>query len=227
MRLSLLSGFELVCDGRPVCLPMSAQRLLAYVGIQERPIERTHIAGILWTDRPEERATANLRSALWRLHRPGHRLIESDSSRLRLASSVCVDVKEASALAHRIVNPGVACEMDDLSAGAFHGDLLPDWYDDWVLVERERFRQIRLHALEAGCERLTRSGRYAEAIEAGLGAVTGEPLRESANRVLIQAHIAEGNRIEARRQYERYRDVLRSDLGEEPSSEMKRLVGEL
>src|ERR1700675_3116381 len=168
MRLSLLSGFELLCDGQPVSLPMSAQRLLAYVGIQERPIQRTHIAGILWTDSPEERATPNLRSALWRLHRPGHTLIRSDSSRLQLAPSVCVDVKEASALAHRIVNPGVACDTDELSGTAFHGDLLPDWYEDWVLVEGDRFRQIRLHALEASCERLTRTGRHAEAIEAGM-----------------------------------------------------------
>ena len=64
--------------------------------------------------------------------------------------------------------------------------MLPACYDDWVLVQRDRFRQLRLHALEALCERLTASGRYGEAIDAGLAAVCAEPLRESSHRVLIR-----------------------------------------
>ena len=43
------------------------------------------------------------------------------------------------------------------------GELLPDWYDDWVLLERERFRQLRLHALDALCDDLTRAGRHWDA----------------------------------------------------------------
>ena len=42
-------------------------------------------------------------------------------------------------------------------------------------MERERFHQLRLHALEALCDRLTTAGRYGEAIDAGLAAVTAEP----------------------------------------------------
>src|SRR6266571_3495035 len=52
-------------------------------------------------------------------------------------------------------------------------DLLPYWYEDWVLVERERFRQLRLHALEALCEQLTALGRFDHAVEAGIAAVAG------------------------------------------------------
>jgi DNA-binding SARP family transcriptional activator len=93
-----------------------------------------------------------------------------------------------------------------------------------VLVERERFHQLRLHALEAVCDRLITAGRYGEAIDAGLAAVAAEPLRESAHRVLIKAHLAEGNHGEADRQYQLCRHILRDELGVEPSNALRRLV---
>ncbi len=78
-------------------------------------------------------------------------------------------------------------------------DLLPGWYDDWVLLERERLRQRVLHALEALSRHLVAAGRIAEAVEAAMTAVGVEPLRESAQRAPVTAHLAEGNRVEARR----------------------------
>ena len=99
-------------------------------------------------------------------------------------------------------------------------DLLPGWYDDWALVERERVRQRLLHALEALSCQLARAGRCAEAVEAAMMAVTAEPLRESAQRVLIQAHLAEGNWVEGRRTFEAYRDVLDRELGVQPDPEL-------
>jgi len=59
-------------------------------------------------------------------------------------------------------------------------DLLPDWYDDWVLLEAEDWRQLRLHALEALAGRLIALGRWGEAANAAGAAVRAEPLRESA-----------------------------------------------
>jgi len=106
-------------------------------------------------------------------------------------------------------------------------DVLPDWYDDWALVERERFRQIRLHALERLCQRLASEGVHGEAIAAGLHAVQAEPLRESAHRALIQAHLAEGNLVEALRQYSRCHRMLGEELGVEPSPSLQALVAGL
>ena len=51
-----------------------------------------------------------------------------------------------------------------------------------------------------------------------------EPLRESAHRVLIKTHIAEGNASEAIRQYRLYRAMLHDTLGVEPSPAMESLV---
>lgn len=220
----LLTGFQLACDGKPISLPMSAQRLVAFIGLQDRPVQRTYIAGTLWLDSPDDRAAASLRSALWRSRQPGLCLVEAGSSGLRLSREVTVDIKEATRFAHRVGDPHMQWNDADPHLEALSGDLLPDWYDDWVLVERERFRQIRLHALETICMCLTQQSRFADAIEAGMAAVRAEPLRESANRCLIKAHLAEGNRIEARRRYARFGQLLRKELNESPSSDLDALV---
>jgi DNA-binding SARP family transcriptional activator len=98
------------------------------------------------------------------------------------------------------------------------GELLTGWYDDWVLVERERIRQLRLHALESLALTLAGQRRFALGLEAALAAVRAEPLRESAHRTVIQVHVLEGNVVEALRQAEHCRRLLRDELGLEPSS---------
>jgi len=219
-RLALLSGFELRCNGERVDVPLSAQRLLAFLALHDRPLQRSYVAGVLWMDSSEERANASLRSALWRLRRPGTPLVETTGSQLALHAGLRIDLRDAVRRARALVaqdEPAAPIVLHDVSLTC---DLLPDWYEDWVLVEREHFRQLRLHALERLCQRLVAAGRHAEAVEAGLAAVAGEPLRESGQWALIAAHIAEGNRAEAIRQFRSYRLALLRDLGVEPSAQL-------
>ena len=225
-RLTLLGSFGLVCDGEPVGLPMSAQRVLAFVALHERPLQRPYVAGSLWLDSPEERAYASLRSALWRLHRHGHRLVEPEGHSLALGTGVEVDLRRSEADARRALDrtDDAALELD---ASAFGADLLPDWYEDWVLIERERYRQLRLRALDALCERLTAADRLSDALDAGLAAVAGEPLRESAHRAVVRVHLAEGNVGEAIRQFRLCRRLLGEQLGIEPSERMQELIRSL
>ncbi len=91
-------------------------------------------------------------------------------------------------------------------------------------MERERVRQVRLHALENLSARMSRQKRYVEAVDAALVAVLAEPLRESSHRAVIRAHLAEGNVAEAVRQYETCRVALREQLGVEPSAELAGLL---
>lgn len=224
VRLALLDAFELSADDHVVPLPLSAQRLLAFLALHEHPVRRLYVAGVLWTDAREARALANLRSALWRLQAPGCAPVEATAGELRLAPRVRVDFREAGRLAHALVAGSSDPRDLDLDWRALAGVLLPDWYDDWVLLERERYRQLALHALETLSERLAEARRFGPALEAALAAVAGEPLRESAHRVLIRTHIAEGNASEAIRQYRFYRQLLRDNLGLEPSPAMESLV---
>jgi DNA-binding SARP family transcriptional activator len=223
-RLTLLDSFDVRCDGRTVELPTPAQRLLAYLAIEDRPLQRAYVAGALWLDSTEARASGSLRSALWRIRRSGCDLVEETNHQLRLAPTVGVDVHEAYSWAARVqdrTRPIGAADVAEASASA---ELLRDWYDDWILLERERFRQLRAHALEVLCGRLAEEGRFAEAIEVGLAAVHNEPLRESAHRAVISVHLAEGNRSEALRHYAYFRQLVTGELGIEPSTHMEQLV---
>jgi DNA-binding SARP family transcriptional activator len=203
---------------------LSVQRLLAFLALNDRPLQRLYVAGKLWLDTTEERAFANLRSTLWRTNRSGHRLVSVVSSQLALAAEVRVDVHEARGQARRLVDGSAAAEELSLDRLVLAGELLPDWYDDWVLIERERYRQLGLHALEALADRLVVLERYGEAADAALAAIAGEPLRESAHRMLIGVHAAEGNVSEALRQYELYRSMLSEGLSLSPSPRLEALV---
>jgi DNA-binding SARP family transcriptional activator len=224
-RVLLLDGFELRCVAKPVPLPMTAQRLLAFLALRDRPVLRSRVAGTLWPDTTEEQASANLRSALWRLRRPGHQLLEATVSHLWLAIGVVVDYRDALERARHLLDQHDG--VDDADDTCLARELLPDWCDDWVVVERERFRQLRLHALEVRCQHLTRAGRFAQAVQVGLAAVACEPLRDSAHRLLISVHLAEGNRAEALRQYRTYCRLLRHELGLGPAPHIQQLINDL
>jgi DNA-binding SARP family transcriptional activator len=224
VRLSLLDGFELNIDGSPVDVALGPQRLLAFLALQERPVLRAYVAGCLWADKSDERAAADLRAALWRLSEPGPPLVGSSAAHLNLSPEVSVDVRDAIEGARRLLNPQDGVVDGDFEEFLLSGDILPDWYDDWVSVERERLRQLRLHALEALCGRLIAAGRLAEAIDVALAAVAAEPLRESAHRLLIRVHLAEGNRAEAIRQFDTYREILWTGLGVAPSGQLTALM---
>jgi DNA-binding SARP family transcriptional activator len=224
IELTLLGAFELHAERERIELPTSAQRLLAFLALHNHSLLRVYVAGKLWLDAPEERAYANLRSTLWRLNQPGLELVGTTNRELRLASGVRVDFRSGTELAHRLLG-GIADPADlDVDWTPLAGNLLPDWYDDWVLLERERYRQLGLHALETLSERLTAARRFGPALEAALAAVAGEPFRESAHRVLIKAHLAEGNASEAIRQYHFYRKLLNDHLSLDPSPAMDALL---
>jgi DNA-binding SARP family transcriptional activator len=225
--LQLLGGFHLVVDGQRIHLPRAEQRLLACLALGERPQPRSRLAGRLWPDTAEPRAMARLRTALWRLRQPGRLLLDGSSDEVELGDAVTVDVQELTDLARRFLDAPLEADGARLAALADAGELLPEWDDDWVAPHRERFRQIRLHALEQLGERLAEEGRYGRAVEVSLAVVADDPLRESAQRVLIRIYLAEGNVHEALARYRAYRDVMRDELGLEPSPQMEALIDEL
>ncbi len=224
LRLGLLRGFSLRSGGEPLELPLMSQRLVAFLALQERSVHRVFVAGTLWIGADDERAGASLRTALWRLSRAVPGLVHSDATSVALSRSVAVDLRAASERARALIeHPDEHCQ-EDLDLLSRTGDLLPDWYDDWLLIERERFRQLRLHALESLSRALTAGGRYAHAADAGLAAVACEPLRETAHRAVINAYLAEGNAVEALRHYEIFRTLLADRVGLRPSGRMEILM---
>jgi DNA-binding SARP family transcriptional activator len=224
LYLRMLGGFELRHKDRPVSLPFSAERLVVFVALHGGSPNRSFVAGTLWPDTSDGRAAASLRSSLWRIKQTDPPVVEATATRLRLARDVVVDVHELKATIGQVLEGGAWLRRDEAARLLAPGELLPGWYEDWVLVERERLRQLRLNAMERLCERLTEGRHFDLAVEAGLAAVTEEPLRESAHRALIGAHLAQGNASEAIREYRHYRQLLNDELGVEPSPEMENLL---
>jgi DNA-binding SARP family transcriptional activator len=223
--LHLFGGPFVTCGRRRLEVPEGSKRLLVFVALHRGRVERRYAAGSLWPTGDDGRAAGNLRSALWRLNGAGIHLLSADKHGLAMREGVFVDVHVVSAWAARLIGNTASCDdLEILPWGVDAIDLLPGWYDDWALVERERIRQRLLHALEALSCQLVRVRRCAEAVEAAMMAVSAEPLRESAQRTLIEAHLAEGNWVEARRSFEAYREVLDRELGTRPDPELAALV---
>jgi len=217
----LFDGPYVTADGRRREVPEGSKQLLAFVALRRRRVDRRQASGTLWPGGDEERAAGNLRSALWRLRRAGIDVLLADKWSLALRTDVYVDLHLMDQWATRLINGTASAE--DLAISPPWADvleLLPGWYDDWVLVERERLRQRMLHALEELSRALLAAGRFADAVEAAIVAMSAEPLRESAQRVLIEAHLAEGNLSEARRIWREYRDLVHRELGVNPSGKL-------
>ena len=221
----LFGGPYVMLNGGRVDVPDGSKRLLVFVALGTERVDRRFAAGSLWPIGNDDRAAGNLRSALWRLRCAGIDLVESDKCSLRLRPGTVVDVSLVCDWATRLVD-GSATGAD-LCVANWRTDameLLPGWYDDWVIFERERIRQEVLHAMEILSRRLAAAGRCAEAVATAISAVSADPLRESAHRVLIEAHLAEGNLAEGRRAYDRYRAIVRRELGVEPGRELTNLI---
>jgi len=230
-KVTLLDGFGVQLNGRasePSLgeLPHGVQRLVAHICLTGRPV-RPAIAGHLWPEVPEELAHGRLRSTLWRAKKAAPGLIEVSGDAISLAADVRVDVREFSDWARRALDRRTGVEEMAVPDVWLRGELLPGWYDEWVLPERERLRQLRAYTLEALAGKLAAVGRCGEALQAAYGAVRAEPLRESAYRVVMRVHVTEGNAAEALRTYLAFREILEVELGVAPSEQMAQLVQEI
>ena len=227
LRLSLLGSFGYLAGGVELPLARGSRRLVALLALLGYRMRRQKIAGTLWPEASEAHANTSLRSALVRLGHSGSCPLQISPTEVSLDQSVRVDLRDAQAEARRLLasdTPLSSADRRGESVDPFRLELLPGWYDDWVLVEAESWRQLRLHALETLSARLTMVGLYAPATLAALAAVSADPLRESARAALIRTYIAEGNRSDALREFVRYRALLQAELALEPTSRLRMLV---
>lgn len=226
VALHLLGGPWITVGASTHDVPDGSRRLLAFLALDGRQLERPYVAGVLWPDTDDDHAAGCLRTAVWRLRQAGLAVVAGSKQTLHLAPDVRVDVHEVGAWAQRILSGQP--EEGDLRGhwDAVRAlDLLPGWYDDWVVRHRERMRQLTLHALDGLSRLLTARGRHGEAVASAQAAVGADPLRESAQRALLAAHVAEGNLAEARKALDVYESLLMRELGAAPDPALYALVG--
>jgi DNA-binding SARP family transcriptional activator len=224
LHLCLLGEFALHSGTEEVPLAPGAQRLVALLALHGKWLRRSHVAGILWGDASEGHAHGSLRSALWRLHTANVHIVDSAHDGLRVTPAVDVDVRSASTIARNFLAGRFDDDSIEMAESSLWQELLPGWHDDWIVLERERHRQLVLLTLEALSEHCTAVGRFDAAVLAALAAIEREPLRESAHRALIGAHLAEGNIAEAMERCRMYERFVMSDLGIDPSPKMQALL---
>jgi DNA-binding SARP family transcriptional activator len=225
VRLQLLDGFGFERCGAPVDVPVGVQRLLAFLALRG-PAHRCVVAGTLWPEVPEGQALASLRTGVWRIHRMAPEVVHADGSHLAMATATTVDARDQEDFATRLLRDHVE-DQEWIAAGLhhlWHGELLPGWYDDWVVLERERLSQLRLHAMERTAGLLIHRRKLDTALQLALEAVRAEPLRETANAVLISVYLAEGNVSDAIHQLDAFQSLLARELGLEPSPQLRALV---
>lgn len=223
-ELRCLPTFDLRVSGQSVPLAHRSQRVLVLLAVRGGPVDRAELAGTLWPDVSASRAYSSLRSTLWGLARLGPSPVMAVGTSVQLSPDVRVDVEAARRLAMRIIDRGPGKISASAALAILRHDFLPSWSEEWLASEQHHFRQLRLHALEVLSRHLSEVGDHAHAVEAGLLALACEPLRESAHRTLMLAHLAEGNRAEAIWQYHRCRELLQTELGLAPSPEMQALL---
>jgi DNA-binding SARP family transcriptional activator len=219
-RVTVLGSFTLVSGGTTVPLGVDSRRLVAYLAVHPRPQERAALAADLWPGVPAAAAARLLADAAAAVGVDGLFTDDGDTAPLALAAGVEVDLADAMGLVRAL--PEIPANHDPDTA-LLAADILPGWTAAWIVVERERFRQLRLHALEERSLRLSAAGRYEEALAMARTAVHTAPSRESARRAIIEAHLAEGNIAAAVAEYDEYQELLRSSVGGPASSGLEML----
>jgi len=220
--LRLLGGFQLQRHGVTVDVPLSSQRLLGFLALQDRALARPFVAAMLWPETTDEKAAANLRTALWRLHRPELELIETVGGQLTMRADVWSDVRAVREAAREFRRFGSIPGGDVLIDA--RGELLPGCWDGWLVFERERLRQDLANLCEASCASRLAAGDHHRALLHALAAVECDPLRESANVWVLRAHLAAGNRSAAIRHARRYATLLQDELGIDPPDVVDELL---
>jgi len=221
--VQLLDWWDLHIDDRSNGLGRREQRLVALLALTGRR-SRLQLAGTLWPESSEHHAMSSLRAAVWHTRHEAPGLLSAHQSTLALAAHVTVDVAQLSGHATRVAASPESHDVADAVATLDVGELLPGWYDDWVLFERERFQHLRFRALEALARSSLAGGRPQEAALAARAALWIEPLHEGANLLLVRACLASGSTVEAVRHFHAYRRQLERDLGIRPSGTIAELV---
>lgn len=225
-KLNLLGGFQLFADNQPVLGLNSSrvQSLLAYLVLHRSSSQpRRRLAFSLWPDTTEEQARTNLRKAILFLRRalPSPEVLSSSEGNLQWDPKIpfLVDVVEFEA--------AVDAGASEQAIALYAGDLLPNCYDEWILEDRERLKQMYVAALQTSAQQKEAAGDYVAALTLLLRLLQKDPLREETHRLVMRLHALKGDRAAVLHAYQNCTTLLKQELGVEPSSITRQLYGRL
>ena len=215
--MRLLGGFCLAWGETPFppIASQPARSLFAYlITHRDRPHTRALLAGTFWPDLPDSQARRRLSQALWQIGRvlqslPGptsYLLADAETVQFNATSAYWLDVEAFEKSA------------DQEAVVLYRGEFLAGFYDDWMVVERERLRERHLAVLGRLLALCKREGDYKEALGYAHRLVADNPLDEEGHREVMRLCFLLGRRGEAAQQYECCRAILAEELGIEPAA---------
>jgi predicted ATPase/DNA-binding SARP family transcriptional activator len=227
LEIRLFGTFDIRDDGQPVIIPSRAARsLFAYLilnsGISHR---REKLAGMFWPEATEARARSYLRYELWRIRnafRPESKIdyLMADAINISFNGSTqyWLDVST-------LKNIGETASVEELMAtlAVYHGEMLPGFYDEWIVREREHFQAIYEQQMTRLLESLESERRWPEILNWAEHWISLGHTPESGHRALIVAYAALGDRAKVIMTYQRCVQAL-AELGLEPSKETRALA---
>lgn len=229
-HLELFGELRLFCDPQePVRLrTRKTEALLAYLALFPQAHTREHLAGLFWETSGLQEARNSLSVALHALRsvlqtsesgiRP---ILLADSATVRLdLSQISCDVAR---FEQRLQDAAVAVDTDGRllhlqeAIACYQGPLLPAFYDDWAVTERERLETRLQEGLGQAVELLAQRQEYRPALEYALRAAALDPFDEANCRAIMRLHTALGNPHAAMAHYRTFARNLQEEVHVTPS----------
>lgn len=223
LEIRLLGRFELKLEGELVEITSRPVRnLLSYLLLTRGTKHpRDKLAGVLWPDSSEQSARKNLRQALWRLRKAvGDSYLQIDNQSIGLFPSTQLWL-DLAVLEQETDQDLVKAVL------VYEGELLPGYYEEWVLLERDRLQAVFERNVGKLIEKYLDEARWVEVLEWAERWIAQGLAPESAYRALMKAHAAMGEISKVELVYQRCITALQRDLGVEPSEETERLYQQL
>lgn len=229
LHLQFLGDFQIVHGDKP--LPgfdaPRLQALLAFLVLhRDAPQSRKHLAFLLWQDSSEQQAHGNLRTLVHRLKKTlpdfdAYVATDTQTLQWREDAPYTADITEFQALVSKESAPGddeaVTRRLSD-AVSLYRGELLPACYDEWLLPERERLRELFVDALARLVALYEAQGEIQSAIGCARRLLQTDPLSEEVYRKLMQLYARVGDRGNVLRVYQTCVAVLERELSAEPSA---------
>ncbi len=221
LTLTLFGQPQIRLDGEPLSgkLLLKAQALVFYLAVTGQAHSRSHLAGLLWSDRPEETARGNLRTVLTRLRKPLGDLLITSRQQVALAEDVWLDSAEFERGLAVSTIPSLTAALP-LYTNDFLADLTlsgAPLFEEWQQLQRERLRLLAVDGWAKLAELQQAQANLPEAIAATRQLLTLDPLREDGHRRLIRLLAMSGDRAAAVAQFEACRQLLAAELGVAPA----------
>src|SRR5579871_2352395 len=240
-RIEMLGRFAVWQGNREITRfrTQKTASLLAYLALyRARSHPRETLIERFWPESGLEAARTNLSVALNALRRqleppgvPAGAVIMADHQQVRLNPiAYTSDVEDFESLlkeAQAAPQAERRMEASQRALNLYRGDLLPGYFEEWVLTERDRLREAYLLTLRQMIKETAEARHLDLALQFAQRLVQADPLREESYRHLMRLYAALGRPAEALARYEDLERLLQKELQTTPSSTTKELAEQL